>query len=76
MILYDGVVSGTTLIITTHSTQMETDDCHLYGWTRSFTVSGTTMTLTNVSGLVCYGDGHGGHDSLDPITGGMAIPTQ
>lgn len=68
--IYSGFMSGNTLSITTFPQQMESDDCHLYGVTVTYTVSETTMTLTSASGTLCCGDGMGGHCALYTVTGG------
>ena len=67
--IVSATLAGSTLSITSFPLPSISDDCHLYSSTFTYTVSGTTMTLTSASGTDCKGNGTGGHSSLDPIIG-------
>ncbi len=71
-----GRLRGTTLTLSLSPSVSESDDCHLYSQTFRFTVSGSTMTLTSASGAMCYGNGAGGHTSIDTFTGGSGTLTR
>ncbi len=64
-----GSLSGTVLTITITPAQATSDDCHLYPVTLVFSASEATLTVTSGSGMVCEGDGVGGHTALDAVTG-------
>ena len=71
-----GSLSGTVLTITMTPAQGTSDDCHLYPVTLVFSASETMLMTTSGSGLVCDGDGVGGHSALDVVTGASGTLTR
>ena len=64
-----GTLAGSTLTIVMTASQSASDDCHLFPVTLVFTATASTLTATGASGQVCDGDGMGGHESLDTVSG-------
>lgn len=64
-----GTLSGSTLTLVLTAIQSASDDCHLYPVTVVMGATASTLTAQSASGQVCDGDGMGGHEPLDPVSG-------